>query len=224
MHLSLGQALAGLLAAFSTASALSTPPVNNTNVNNTNIIYNNVSIADVSITNVSTTLVTSITSITSTGTSAPLPNPLEKRSPTPSNLACYNQQKGCKNKVVYEEEANKYAADICNGKRFKGVFAKPGWEGTAGWRRNPSWISYNVKVEWKTGCKMPCNGGMKIDSPVPGVSCHDLVHTTWKNCKGNGGRGGKIEIGCLEYHYNTINGDEAGVDHCHDVPFGNYTG
>lgn len=200
MYLSVGSALVGLFALFSTASAVSTP-VNNANVTST-----------------------FSTSITGTRTSAPLPNPLEKRGPGPSNLACYNLQKGCKNKEIREEDVTLYARDICNQKGFKGVVVGPDWEGVAGSRVNPYWPTYHIKIEWKPGCTVPGKGTMKIDQPAPGVTCHDLAFNTWKNCKHNAGRGGKIDFGCLEYHYNTINGDKNGPDHCHDVPFGNYTG
>lgn len=207
MYPSLGPALAGLLAVFSSASALNTP-ANHVNVTRASA-------------NVSSTF---STSIAGTRTIAPLPNPLEKRGPGPSNLACYNQQSGCKNKDIYEADVVQYAEDICGGKSFKGQLVGPDWEGAVGWRRNPHWISYNVKVEWKPGCTMPGEGTMRVDEPGMGVACHDLIYNTWKNCKHNGGRGGKIDFGCLEYHYNLINGDEAGTDHCHDIPFGNYTG
>lgn len=44
---------------------------------------------------------------------------------------------------------------------------------------------------------------------------------TWANCKGNGGRGGKIDYGCLTYHYKIINGNEAGHGYYVNVPFDN---
>lgn len=165
------------------------------------------------------------TNITSATTTTPV---LEERSlaawsPSPSNLKCYNQMKGCKNKDIHLEKARQYGEEICGSKRFKGVVAKPGWEGTFGYLRNQFWVSYNVKVEWKEGCTAPGDGTMKVDYPGHGIECFDLIWTTWKNCKRNGGRGGSVDYGCLTYHYNVINGKEAGDGYCVDVPFGNWT-
>lgn len=144
-------------------------------------------------------------------------------SPSPSNLGCYALMKGCKHKDVHLEAARKTGEEICNTPSFKKAIAKPGWQPIAGWSRNPYWVSYNIKVEWKEGCTAPGDGTMSVANPAPGVDCFDVVWTTWKNCNGNGGRGGKVDFGCLTYHYNPINGKEAGDGYCVNIPFDNYT-
>lgn len=142
--------------------------------------------------------------------------------PAPSNLACYNKMEGCKYKDVYMEKAREYGVSMCN--KQKGVWAAPGWPGEVEWLRNPFWVSYNMKVEWKEGCTAPGDGTVDVFNPGPGVDCFDVLWMTWANCKGNGGRGGSIDFGCLTYHYNVINGNEIGHGYCVDIPFGNSTG
>lgn len=137
----------------------------------------------------------------------------------PSNLACYAKMEGCKYKDVYMEKAKQYGAQMCDQR--KGVVAKPGWPGTVAWLRNHFWVSYNMKVEWKEGCTAPGDGTMDVFNPGPGVDCFDVLWMTWANCKNNGGRGGRIDYGCLTYHYNIINGNEAGHGYCVNIPFDN---
>ncbi|KAG8157818.1 hypothetical protein KVR01_012480 [Diaporthe batatas] len=205
MHISFGQQLVGLLAVFSTASALST------------------TVADADITGASTNVSSTFsTSVTGTRTSTPLPNPLEKRAPSPSNLACYNIQKNCKNNEVYEGVMASMADGMCQNRDIKEVVAGPDFRGVGVLAKNKYWLSYNVKILWKSGCTMP-EGTMRIDEPGYKVSCAHLVKSTWNDCN-NGGRGGSIDYGCLQYHFNIINGEEAGNGYCRDIPFGNYTG
>jgi hypothetical protein len=200
MHISLGQALVGLLATCVPA-ALATP----------------VEIYDSSDFN--------NTTIPTATTASPI---LDERSlaawpASPSNLKCYNQMKGCKNKDVHLEKAREYGENVCDHKRFRNLKAKPGWLGEYGYVRNRFWLSYNVKVEWKEGCTAPGDGTQDVRNPGHGVECFDLIWTAWKNCKGNGGRGGSVEFGCLTYHFNVINGKEVGDGYCVDIPFGNWT-
>lgn len=142
--------------------------------------------------------------------------------PRASNLACYKQKQGCKYKDVYDYLAKQHGEELCKSKNMKYVIAKPGWPGTVAFTRNPFWVSYNMMVEWKEGCTAPGDGTMDVGNPGPGISCLDVVWQTWANCN-NGGRGGKIDFGCLTYHYNIINGNEAGHGYCVNLPFDNST-
>lgn len=195
MHFSPSQALLGLAATL-VPCALGAP-ANSTNA--THNIYNTNSTANYTI----PSLVT------------------RSQIPSPSNLACYAKMEGCKYKDVYMEKARQYGTEMCNTKKKE--VAKAGWPGTVAYLRNPFWVSYNIKVEWKEGCTAPGDGTMDVFNPGPGVDCFDMVWMTWANCKGNGGRGGKIDFGCLTYHYNIINGNEAGHGYCVNIPFDNST-
>lgn len=121
--------------------------------------------------------------------------------------------------LVYMENAKLYGADMC--KKQKGVIGQPGWPATVANLRSDYWVSYHMKGEWKEGCTAPGDGTMDVFSPGPGVGCLDVPWMTWANCKGNGGRGGKIDYGCLTYHYNTINGNESGHGYYVNIPFDN---
>lgn len=202
MHFSPSQALLGLLAAL-IPSALGAP------ANGTNGTYS-------SIYNANSNNSTNSTSGTSPSLAARAEAALVA---SPSNLACYKKMPGCKYKDVYMDKAKTYGTQMCN--KQKGVIAKPGWEGAVAWVRNAYWVSYNMKVEWKEGCTAPGDGTMDVSNPAPGVDCFDVLWPTWINCKGNGGRGGKVDFGCLTYHYNIINGNEVGHGWCVNVPFDN---
>ncbi|KAI3392032.1 hypothetical protein diail_6328 [Diaporthe ilicicola] len=166
---------------------------------------------------------TGIAEFTSTDTS---PNLVDRsalaQAASPANLACYQKMKGCKYKDVNQEAAKGSAAGMCAMQAKKKTIAKPGWPGVSEWIRNQYWISYNMKIEWKEGCVAPGDGTMDVVNPGHGVSCRDILLMTWKNCN-NGGRGGKLDYGCLTYHYNVINGDRAGPDYCINLPFDNST-
>lgn len=200
MHFSPDQALLGLLAA-AIPSALAAPATG------ANDIY---SIYGANSTNTTSDATPSLVARTSAAQMA-----------SPSNLACYSKMRDCKYKDVYMDKAKQHGGEMCA--KQKGKIGKPGWEGTVAWTRNQYWVSYNMKVEWKEGCVAPGDGTMDVSNPGPGVECLDVLWQTWANCKGNGGRGGKIDYGCLTYHYNIINGNEAGHGFCVNLPFDNST-
>lgn len=194
MHFSPSQALLGLFATLD-ASALGAPPADGThNTYGTN-----------STTNITPSLVTR----SSAAQVAYL-----------SNLACYAPMQGCKYRHVYKENAKQAVTDMC--KKQKGVVGRPGWPGTEAHLRIDYWMSFNMKVEWKEGCTAPGDGTMDVFNPGPelGLGCSDVLWITWPTCD-NGGRGGKIDYGCLTYHYNVINGDHAGRGYCVNRPFDN---
>ncbi|KAK0631421.1 hypothetical protein B0T14DRAFT_549246 [Immersiella caudata] len=75
------------------------------------------------------------------------------------------------------------------------------------WRGN---VPHQVNIWWKPGCKIEKNGApteMLAVNPFlkkePGDehTCGAFLWSNWKECTGNGGRGGRIQLGCLMYEF-----------------------
>ncbi|KAK4446419.1 hypothetical protein QBC34DRAFT_469822 [Podospora aff. communis PSN243] len=71
-------------------------------------------------------------------------------------------------------------------------------------------VPYQYNIWWKPGCKIEKNWGPTAisamnpfmqKSGLEGNTCAKFLWENWKECTGNGGRGGNIQLGCLMYEF-----------------------
>ncbi len=161
---------------------------------------------------------------TSTSTSAVSP-------PTPSGttlavtkptapVMCYTKKEGCKYWDVPPSEAHGKTDTFCDDHGSMEAFGGPGWPAVQDASNDfLKGASYNFKVLWKPGCVAEGHDTLSLGQPLPDFSCRDAMRMTFDQCN-NGGRGGRVEVGCLEYYFNAINQPCPIVGYCNDAPFG----
>ena len=79
----------------------------------------------------------------------------------------------------------------------------PSWEGLEDSSKDfMKDIGWYWKVVWKAGCQDADESSRNLAQPIDGFSCKDAMRMAFDGCTGNKGRGGMVEVGCIEYHFN----------------------
>ncbi|KAI9682141.1 MAG: hypothetical protein M1817_000195 [Caeruleum heppii] len=162
---------------------------------------------------------------------APAPDPTEtKKEETPlttlepskptAPTSCYGSGVSCKFYDVSADTAHSVTDKFCDdhasmeGKR-------EGWEAVQDSRNNfGEGNSYNFKVLWKPNCVSTTGETMNLGQPIPEYSCKQAMRDSFDKCN-NGGRGGRVEVGCMEYYFHTVNQETFRPNgYCSDRPFG----
>ncbi|OHE93363.1 hypothetical protein CORC01_11312 [Colletotrichum orchidophilum] len=80
---------------------------------------------------------------------------------------------------------------------------------TASWRyRDWHGVNHDFRVWWEPGCRVTV-GTQSLQRPLGegGPDCRDIMSSTYDECTGNGGVGGRMKVGCLIYEYKGGKGD-----------------
>lgn len=145
---------------------------------------------------------------TTTSTPPPVGTTLAATAPTKPK-ACYQNQNVCHYNDVKPSNAHSKSDTFCDDHASQNGFNGPGWPAIQD-ASNPFFdnVSYNWKVLWKPDCVVEGHETLNVGQPIPEFSCKDAMRMVFDQCN-NGGRGGRVEVGCLEYYYhNTGGGDD----------------
>lgn len=81
----------------------------------------------------------------------------------------------------------------------------PAWEGIEDSSQDfMKDIGWYWKVLWKDGCHDADASNRNLGQPISDFSCKDAMKMAFDGCTGNAGRGGMVEVGCVEYHFNPV--------------------
>jgi hypothetical protein len=65
-------------------------------------------------------------------------------------------------------------------------------------------IGWYWKVLWKENCHDADATNRNLGQPISDFSCKEAMRMAFDGCTSNKGRGGMVEVGCVEYHFNPV--------------------
>jgi hypothetical protein len=137
-------------------------------------------------------------------------------------VQCYQKKEGCKYWDIPIDEAHSKTDTFCEDHGSQDAFEGSGWPGILDDSNDfAAGASYNFRVLWKPDCIAEGHDELNVGQPIPDFSCKEAMRMTFDQCN-NGGRGGRVEVGCLEYYFHAINQACPIAGYCNEGPFGGH--
>ncbi|KAJ8126025.1 hypothetical protein O1611_g7612 [Lasiodiplodia mahajangana] len=116
-------------------------------------------------------------------------------------VGCYKENTDCTLYDADPDTAHEKTDTFCDD--HADYAGHLGWDGIEDSSKDVGqYIGWYFKVEWKKDCKDPDRTFLNVGQPIKSYSCKEAFRLAFDGCTDNGGRGGLVEVGCLQYFFN----------------------